>query len=727
MALKLGASVGEVIEVDFGVNDSWMGPFLRIRIGLDITKPLRRGVKIKQRVSDVGICRDVLGEIGVEVINRQNQLLLKWFSHEKVELAFRQIGPHKASGPDGFSGAFYRSFWDVVGLDVIHCCLEVLNNMVSPAPLNETLIALIPKVECPWRITEFRPISLCNVCYKIILKAIVNRMKRLLGLIISCNQSAFVPGRCVVDNAIIGYECVHSIRSDASYGFCWCMGGADYALGFVLFAVEGGLSEASLGVHLISGGPHISHLFFADDSLFFFRASTVEADRVKGILGAYDQASGQTINFEKSVTSFSPNTPLSVMIVVESSIGLEGVPFFQFVGRKYSLKAIIQAIPSYSMNCFKLPVGLLHDTSMAMARFWWGEFNEDNRIHWGWRIMRDSSSLLALALKGRYFKNKTFLDADVGSNPSYIWRSLLRGRSILQSGLRWRVGDGLNVPIYGSNWIPRDGNLHVHSPPRLPLSSIVSTLISASGGWNEGIIRGAFDEGEASLILRIPVGVDTTSDMRIWHYDSKGLFTIKSRYWVDQSRLLCRVSSASSSDVRSEDLLHTLWFCKVVVRVWKASRVRYQLPQVVRSTIMTFLWDCKEVLDWDDMRELAVILWAIWSLRNDWVFNKVSRHVPEDIGSWAAAFMQEFRRANARTLDDISCHVSASFACLLETSSGRDCRGQVMLSAATRVLDMANVDLAEASAAKWGLDLARDMGLNSKDGLPSDCPIAAVG
>ena len=114
-----------------------------------------------------------------------SEILSSRFSMEEVKAAMFEMGSLKAPGPDGFHAAFFQRNWAVVGGSVTDMCLNILNGDLRVDELNTTLICLIPKVKNPRKVSDFRPISLCNVLYKLITKTIANRLKNVLGSIIS--------------------------------------------------------------------------------------------------------------------------------------------------------------------------------------------------------------------------------------------------------------------------------------------------------------------------------------------------------------------------------------------------------------------------------------------------------------------------------------------------------------------------------------------------------------
>ncbi|XP_057248945.1 uncharacterized protein LOC125494827 [Beta vulgaris subsp. vulgaris] len=103
-------------------------------------------------------------------------------------------------------------FWHIIGDEVFNFVSSILHNYSCPENVNCTNIALIPKVKSPTIVSEFRPISLCNVLYKIASKAIVLRLKQFLSCIVTENQSAFVPGRMISDNSLIALEIFHTMK-----------------------------------------------------------------------------------------------------------------------------------------------------------------------------------------------------------------------------------------------------------------------------------------------------------------------------------------------------------------------------------------------------------------------------------------------------------------------------------------------------------------------------------
>ena len=83
-----------------------------------------------------------------------------------------------------------------------------------PPRVNKMTIVLIPKTNDAAYLKDFRPISLCNVVYKVVAKCMINRLRPYLNRLISHNQSAFIPGRLITDNALVEFKCFHCIQKN---------------------------------------------------------------------------------------------------------------------------------------------------------------------------------------------------------------------------------------------------------------------------------------------------------------------------------------------------------------------------------------------------------------------------------------------------------------------------------------------------------------------------------
>jgi hypothetical protein len=119
------------------------------------------------------------------VTTAMNNALCREFTELEVDEAMQRMQPMKSPGPNGFSAGFFQSSWTIVRSEVCKIVLDFLNHGIFDRSLNDTYIVLIPKIKSPVIVTDFQPISLCNVLYKIIAKVLANRMKTVLPYIVS--------------------------------------------------------------------------------------------------------------------------------------------------------------------------------------------------------------------------------------------------------------------------------------------------------------------------------------------------------------------------------------------------------------------------------------------------------------------------------------------------------------------------------------------------------------
>jgi hypothetical protein len=160
---------------------------------------------------------DMLDLFSQVIIEEDNTALCTIPIELKIFQTLTSIGSSKALGPDGYTAFFFKYYWDTVKVDVMNFVWNFFRNNLLPRELNHTFLALIPKTSGSHSAHQFRPISLCNIAYKIIFKILANRLKPLLHKIISPNQSTFIPNRSIQDNSILAHE-LHSFKNKKGKG-----------------------------------------------------------------------------------------------------------------------------------------------------------------------------------------------------------------------------------------------------------------------------------------------------------------------------------------------------------------------------------------------------------------------------------------------------------------------------------------------------------------------------
>jgi len=152
------------------------------------------------------------------ITREDNHNLNPLVSKEEVSEVIKEMQSGKTLGPNGFNVDFFKAYWNTVKQDILEVVEDSRRNKKVLKALNASFIALIPKKENAMTPDGFKPISLCNVVYKIISKVIANRLKPLLPTLISEEQIGYVEGKQILNNIIQTYEVVHSLKSNKQAG-----------------------------------------------------------------------------------------------------------------------------------------------------------------------------------------------------------------------------------------------------------------------------------------------------------------------------------------------------------------------------------------------------------------------------------------------------------------------------------------------------------------------------
>ncbi|GAU18647.1 hypothetical protein TSUD_124800 [Trifolium subterraneum] len=723
----------------------------------------------------------VLNLIQRRVTEEDNMYLAASITKVEIQQALFQMHPDKSPGPDGFNPTFYQRFWEQCGDDIFVAASTWLDRGYFPTSLNETNICLIPKCDNPISMKDLRPISLCNVLYKMISKVLANRLKLCLDKCVSQEQSAFVEGRSILDNALISIEVLHSLKrktkgrrgelalkidiskayDKVDWGFLrgvltrmgfgdrwirWimmCVSSINYSvlmnydkvgpiipgLGlrqgdplspYLFILVAEGLTSLIHqavgrgdvhGARICRGTPEVSHLLFADDCFLFCRASVVEVNHLMNILHTYELASGQEINLAKSEVFFSRNLSHAAKEDLASILGVRHVlgtgiylgRALSKAGKEVMIKYVLQAIPSYVMSLFILPSSLIDDIEKMLNAFWWGGGSHNNKgIHWlawdklacpkakdglgfhkfeafnmamvakqAWNIIQNPESLAAKLIKARYFPRSSLLEASLGYNPSYAWRSIWKAKQILLHGCRWRIGSGDRVRVMYDPWLRGNGDRWVTSPQVECVYDLFvkDLLLENYKAWDIAKIRNLFLGPVVEEIIATPLISSVKEDKVIWEEERNGCYSVKSGYnlamrcifrsdrhhvegnwndiWKAQSphktrHLLWRLCrgclptrvrlaqhyvdcelSCPMCDDEVEDDIHVFFGCVTARECWMAAGLSQLLenPAYQNGTATDRVFGMCRNEDNAMLGRVSSLFWCIWHNRNDKIWN----------------------------------------------------------------------------------------------------------
>nr|XP_025675778.1 uncharacterized protein LOC112776041 [Arachis hypogaea] len=353
-----------------------------------------------------------LEDLESKVTASMNRRLQRPVTMDEVKRATFSVHAQSAPGDDGFTAKFFHFFWDIVGGDVFKAVRSFFHSGRILKSFNHTQICLIPKVPDASDMTQSAP----NTSQSIL--ELLETYEGFSGQKVNLNKSAIFFSHNTPQNTRLAVAQTLNIEH---------IGAQDKYLGL---------------------------------------PSIVQKSK-KATFGAIkDKVQKRIMGRKRSILSSG--------------------------GRHTLLRAVGEAIFIYTLSCFKLPDTLLTEIHSMLSQFWWGQKGAERRMVWikwdtmtrlkkdgglgikdlrvqnlallgkqCWRLMKYPNSTISRMLKAKYFRYTDFLHAEIGSVPSWGWRSILEGRKVIEKGLLWKIGSGTNVRIFHDPWLPPPVPLNV--------------------------------------------------------------------------------------------------------------------------------------------------------------------------------------------------------------------------------------------------------------------------
>jgi ribonuclease HI len=390
------------------------------------------------------------------------------------------------------------------------------------------------------------------------------------------------------------------------------------------------------------------------------------------------------------------------------------------------IKSVLQAIPAYIMNIYLLPDTLINDIERMINAFWWGGGSDNRGIRWlawdklarpkeegglgfrdfhnfnmamvakqGWNFMHHPTSLVARLYKARYFPKTSFLDSNIGNNPSFAWRSIWRARHVLLLGCRWQIGDGSKISVMNEPWLRENQGRFLNAPQTQEVYSfkVQHLLLPNVKRWDEDKIHSIFSREVAREILAVPLLDLVREDKLIWNEENNGVYSVRTGYRIlmkDKNKgygsrevggwsciwkihappktkhllwRICRECLPTRSRLRNryvqcpdecplctshvEEDFHVFVSCDGVREAWHVMELSNFIQPWLHSNnnMRDFIFHiCRNGSELEASRA-AVLLWFIWNNRNNMVWNDTGLS-PQQIGAQAFVYWQQWAMIN---------------------------------------------------------------------------------
>jgi len=229
------------------------------------------------------------------------------------------------------------------------------------------------------------------------------------------------------------------------------------------------------------------------------------------------------------------------------------------------IKSVLQSIPSYIMSIYVLHKAVVNDIEKMLNSFWWGGGGGTGSIKWlawdmlafpkttggmgfrnygefnlamvakqGWNFLTNPTSLVSQIFKARYFPRTSFLDAKLGFNPSFAWRSIWMSRQVLLCGCRWRIGDGSQIRVMQDPWLRCKQGGWLVSPQNQGVYDLFLAylMIEGSKEWDVEKVFDLLSAEGANSVLKTPLFPSVQDDQVTWKEEWNGVYFVRTGYHI---------------------------------------------------------------------------------------------------------------------------------------------------------------------------------------------------